>query len=674
VPFGEKMAVSIIILSLAASSLLVSQVSLAEPASDGWETNGGDLGNERYAALSEITSDNVKMLAGAWRTELPGASSKASPIIDHGVMYIAAGGGAVSGGPGGAVYALDARTGNIIWTFSPPSGGISALNKGVGLGSGLVFIGLSNAHVAAIDAKTGKLVWEGIAGNDPPAAGQFISAAPVYADGKVLVGVGSGDAGIRGRLAALDAKTGKLVWAFDNIPAPGQPGHQTWESDAWEHGGAGVWASPAVDLDLGLVIFGTGNGYPQYAGDVRPGANLFTASVMAIDLKTGKYRWHFQTAHHEIWEADLGAPLVLYDAAIGGKIRKAVAALRTDGYIFILDRATGEPLIPVEERPVKQNARLKTWPTQPFPVGADKVGPNCVERDQLPPGFIAGCFWEPVDYDQPNVVLPMSTRFAPMALDPDRHLFFVAGGAGANWARRQPDPYFFNFSSVAPGIKQYGLLTAFDSNTDKIVWQKRTPWPIAFGGGATATQGGLVFHGEPDGNLQAYNSQTGSLDWQFQTGAPAQGAVVIYSLDGKQYVAAVANQYVWSFSLGGKIGPLPAPPAPPTESTFAGRIARADTVTISNELENNGTHAESKFIDEFSLKPQRVKISVGASVTWINTGKVAHDIAARDGSWGTGPVEPGKSATVKFDRPGDYVYVDKDHPWMIGQLIVEGSQ
>ncbi len=657
--------------TVAAGALLTGLSAFAEPASEGWVTNGGDLHNNRYAPLTQITPGNVKTLGGAWRTELPGASSKASPIVVGGVMYIAAGGGSIAGGPGGAVYALDAKTGSILWTFSPPSGGISALNKGVGFGGGLIFVGLSNAHVAAIDARSGKPAWEGIAGDDPPAAGQFISAAPVYAGGKVLVGVGSGDAGIRGRVVALDAKTGKEVWHFDNIPAPGQPGHETWENDAWQHGGAGVWASPAVDEQMGLVIFGTGNGYPQYAGDIRPGANLFTASVMALDLKTGKYRWHFQTAHHEIWESDLGGPMVLYDAKLGGKTVKAVAALRTDGYIFILDRATGKPLIPVEERPVKQNARLKTWPTQPFPVGADKVGLDCVEKDALPPGFVAGCFWEPVDYDQPNVVLPMSTRFAPMASDPKDHLLFVTGGAGAHWARRQPDPYFFNFSSTAPGIKEYGLITAFDSNTDKIVWQKRTPWPIAFGGGATATEGGLVFHGEPDGNLQAYDAKTGDLDWQFQTGAPAQGAVVTYAVDGKQYVATVANQYVWSFTLDGKVAPLPAPPAPPTESTFSGRIVRADRVTMSNELENNGTHAESKFIDEYSLKPQRVKVAVGASVTWTNNGKEAHDIAARDGSWTTGPVQPGQSATVKFDKPGDYTYVDKDHPWMIGQLIVD---
>jgi len=665
------MTTRIAVLALTAFALAGTHSQAADQV--GWTTNGGDLSNDRYAPLDQITPENAKTLGGAWRTELPGASSKASPIIADGVMYVAAGGGAISGGGGGAVYALDARTGAIKWTFSPQGAGISALNKGVAIGDGKVFVGLSNAHVAAIDIKTGQLVWDGLAGEDPPAEGQFISAAPVVADGKVLVGVGSGDAGFRCRLVALDVKTGKQVWRFISIPGPGETGHDTWpaEGDAWQHGGGGVWSSPAVDTELGLVIIGTGSAYPQYGGDVRPGANLYTASVVALDLKTGEYRWHYQAVHHEIWESDLGAPMVLYDAMVDGKPRKAVAALRMDGYIFLLDRKTGKPIIPVEERPVKQNVRLKTWPTQPFPIGVDKVGPNCVEKDALPIGFVAGCFWEPVDYDQPNVVAPMSTRFAPISYDSKDRLFFVSGGADAHWARRQPNPYFFNYSSTAPGIKSYGLLTAFNADTDKIVWQKRLNWPIAFGGGSTVTAGGVVFHGQPDGNIQAYSAKTGDLLWEFQTGAPALGAITAYRLDGKDYVSLATGQYVWSFALDGKVAPLPAPPAPPTESGFSGRIVGTDHIQLSAELENNGLRADLKYVDEYALKPVRARISAGDSVTWTNVGKVAHTPTARDGSWTAGTIQPGQTATVRFNKPGIYVYVDQDHPWSIGQLVVE---
>lgn len=653
--------------------MLAVSAGAAEPAAVGWPTNGGNLGNDRYGTASQITPDTVKQLGGAWRTELPGGSSKATPIVVDGVMYVVTGGAALFDGPGGAVYALDAKTGAVRWVFSAATGGISALNKGAGVGGGMVFVGLGNAHVAAIDAKTGKQVWEGIAGDDPAAPGQFVSAAPVYANGLVICGVGSGDAGIRGRVVALDAKTGKEVWRFNTVPGPGEPGFDTWpkDSDAWKHGGGGVWASPAVDTELGLVIFGTGNAYPQYAGEVRAGNNLYTASVVALDLKTGKYRWHYQTAHHEIWEADLGAPMVLYDAKVHGKTVKAVAALRTDGYIFPLDAKTGKPLIAIEERPVKQNARLKTAATQPFPVGVDKVGPNCVQVDQMPPGFVGGCFWDPVDYDQPNIMLPGATRFAPMAYDPINRLFFVAGGAIAHWAQRQPDPYFFNFGTNVPGIKQNGLFTAFSADTDKIVWQKRLPYPVAFGSGATATKGGLVFHGEPDGNIQAYDAKAGNLAWQFQTGAPAAGPIVTYTIGGQEYVAAVANEHVWAFALGGTVPAAAAAPAPPTETTFSGRIVPTDHVTMSNELENMGIHPESHYTDEFSLKPVRIKVKAGTTVTWTNNGKVVHDASDRDGGWTTGPIQPGQSATVKFDKPGSFTYICKDHPWSIGQLIVE---
>ena len=249
------MIVRIATLAVTAAMIFAAD-SLAEPTAQGWATNGGDWSNSRYAHLDQITSDSVGKLGGAWRTELPGASSKATPIVENGVMYVAAGGAAILGGAGGSVYALDAKTGAILWSFATPGAGISALGKGVAVGGGLVFVGLANAHIAAIDAKTGKLAWDGIAGDDPPVTGQFISAAPVYANGLVLCGIGSGDAGIRGQLVALDAKTGKMAWRFETIPGPGKPGHETWpqDNDVWKHGGGGVWVNPAVDPELGLAI------------------------------------------------------------------------------------------------------------------------------------------------------------------------------------------------------------------------------------------------------------------------------------------------------------------------------------------------------------------------------------------------------------------------------------
>jgi glucose dehydrogenase len=336
---------------------------------------------------------------------------------------------------------------------------------------------------------------------------------------------------------AIDAASGDPSWVFHTVPHPGEFGHDTWpaDSDAWQRGGVGVWANAAVDEELGLVFFGTGNAFPQYAGEARPGDNLFSASLVAVDLKTGQYRWHFQTVHHEIWEADVSAPPVLYDAVVDGKKVKAIAVARVDGFLFMLDRATGKPVFPVEERPVKQSRQNMTARTQPFPVGADKLGPGCVEPDMVPAGFVLGCWWDPVDENQPNLLTPTSaTRFASMSYSPRANLFFVSGGVGSGWVRRGLDPNFFNFLSYRPpGMKSYGLLAAFDARTNKIVWQRQLPLPISFGPGTTVTAGGVLFHGGPDGLLHAFDAAKGTPLWEFQTGAAVTSPPAVYEIAGE---------------------------------------------------------------------------------------------------------------------------------------------
>ena len=247
----------------------------------------------------------------------------------------------------------------------------------------------------AISQETGKLVWTSEHPKEIPSQG--MATAPAYGNGVVVGVVSLGDNFLHGRAIGYDAKTGKFLWSFDVVPGPGEPGHETWpqDSDIWKYGGGAIWTTPSVDAELGLVYLPTGNAVPQYGGELRPGNNLYNNSVVALDLKTGKMRWYFQTVHHDIWEHDLSTPLVLYDTAVGGRTRKALAAMRTDGILFILDRETGKPLAPVEERPVRQDAFLKTSPTQPFTIGGDRVGPGCVEKDMIPPGFIAGCYFDP---------------------------------------------------------------------------------------------------------------------------------------------------------------------------------------------------------------------------------------------------------------------------------------
>lgn len=674
------------LLSVAGCDGSKTSAGLASPPGKEWPSHDGHWGNSRYSTLKEINTSNVKALGGAWKTELKGGISRTAPVVENGLMFIAAGGSllgagvpnmTVEGQGNGGLYALNPKTGEVVWNYVPEGAGVSNLIKGPAAGDGKVFVGLADAHVVAVDQKTGKMVWNVPAGADPLPPGEFIGAAPAYADGIVLVGIGSGDAGISGRVVALDAKTGAKLWEFRSIPAPGEPGHETWPSDneSWKRGGGGIWANMSVDPKLGLVYFGTGNAYPMQGGEVRAGDNLYTASLLAVELKTGKYRWHYQFTRHEMWESDLGAPTVLYDAKVDGKTVPAIAAMRMDGNILMFDRATGKPLQEMEDRPVRQVERMHSAKTQPFPKNADQVGFACVQPDLVPTGFQLGCFFDAVDYTDPNIMLPGSaTRSAPMSYNPETNQFYITGAVTAGWSRRTPNPYFFNGGTTpVPGIKSYGLLVAFDAATHKITWQNKMPSPyINNGSGATTTAGGLLFHGEPDGNLQAYNVKNGELLWQFQTGSAVGGPVTVYEIEGKQYVAVIAGSHVWSFVSGGKLEQSPAREMAAERFGFSGRVTPTDTIQMGEEISSTvGAGVDEKFKDEYALVPKRAKVEVGAKITWTNTSALTRDASAQDGSWTTGPIAPGKSVTMTFDKPGRYTYVSKNHPWVYGELTVE---
>ena len=234
---------------------------------------------------------------------------------------------------------------------------------------------------------------------------------------------------------AVDAATGEVAWTFFVIPRPGEFGHDTWpqDSDIWEVGGGGVWLVGTVDPGLGLVYFATGNPVPMFGGEIREGDNLFSAAVLALDMETGERRWHFQVVRHDIWDADIATPMLLYDVEMDGRMRKGVAAIRADGYLFLFDRETGEPLIPIEQRPVPQDPGQRTADTQPFPVGAERIIPDCsFWRDRVPPPFELSCsFFTPPTVDQQHVValgspIPM-VRVTPMSFSPQTGLIYAQG-------------------------------------------------------------------------------------------------------------------------------------------------------------------------------------------------------------------------------------------------------
>ena len=315
--------------------------------------------------------------------------------------------------------------------------------EGVVVAEGLVFAGLSDSRVIAVREATGELVWNQYVGDKARDKGQVISAAPVYAGGIVTVGL-SADNGWRGQVVGLDAKTGREVWRWFAVPAPGEPGSESWPKTAqWKFGGGAMWLVGAADPDAGLVYYVTGNGVPQLSGELRAGDNLYLCSIVALDMKTGKLKWHYQTIRHDIWEADMSISPVLFQAQVDGRPRKAIAAIRPDGYLFILDRETGKPLQKIEDRAVPQDGFQKTASKQPYPVGFESPLNDCDwwRKQRIPSGFEVGCYYTAVSTEKPNLLFPYyGMRVAPMSYSPQTGYFYAVGERSLRWLRRSEDP------------------------------------------------------------------------------------------------------------------------------------------------------------------------------------------------------------------------------------------
>jgi glucose dehydrogenase len=379
---------------------------------------------------------------------------------------------------------------------------------------------------------------------------------------------------------------------------------------------------------------------------------------------------------------DVSTPPILYDASVGGKVRHALAVMRTDGYLFVFDRATGEPIVPIEERPVKQDVRLKTAPTEPIPAGTDRVGPNCAEPDVTPAGFSAGCYFDPVFYDRPDVVTPFITvRQAPMSYDPRTKYFYVAAGVSPWIFRRVEDPYI-RVGGHPPGAKEYGLVAAIDSVTHKIAWQKRSPWVLTGGSGIMTTAGDLLFRMEGDGNFLAFNAKTGEQLWKFQTGSVTGPTVLsltggapsaAYEVNGVEYITVAMSKALWAFKLNGTEAQRAAPPVPPTEYGFQGiveNLGPGGEIGMAVLQPSNDPDVQH-YVEEDSLTPLRAQVPTGQPVKFTNYGTKTHTIVAADSSWTTGPIAPGRSAIITIGKPGKYIYFATEFPWTRGQLIVQ---
>ena len=569
--------------------------ALVSPPTAGWPTNGGNWYNQRYSPLTAINRDNVATLKGVWRARLKGSgvgtkySGEAQPIVYDGIAYIVTG--------ADDVFALSVDSGEILWSYEAnldPANDIVCCgwtSRGVGLGDGKVYVGQLDGKLVALDQRTGKVAWSTQA--ERWQDGFSITGAPLYYDGLVITGFAGAEYGIRGRVKAFDARTGELEWTFYTIPGPGELGHDSWpqNNDIWMHGGASVWQTPAVDPELGLIFFSTGNPGPDYNGAVRKGDNLFSASIVAVDAKTGTYKWHFQQVHHDIWDYDGPSPVVLFDLEVNGALRKGLAQPSKTGWVYVLDRTNGEPLIGIDERPVPQEPRQATAATQPYPRG-DAFVPQSISI--APEGFELvndGKIFTPFWTDERRIMKPAisgGVNWPPSSYDPRAgHLFVCAQDRIGQFMAEEiddsrPPPgerYAAGIFGGSP-LASFGVFAALDMRTNELVWQQH--WPEPCYSGSVATAGGLVFVGRNDGRLTALDTRDGKKLWEFQTGAGMNSPASVFEHRGKQYVLAYSagnlfagsakGDSVWLFALDGTLDA-----APPASSvmTFTSSIGAA---------------------------------------------------------------------------------------------------
>jgi quinohemoprotein ethanol dehydrogenase len=644
-----------------------SAEQLSEEPKEAWLTNGGTLSNQRYSPLDEIDTDNVGDLKGVWMTDLSGSgvaakySAEAQPIVYQGVMYV----------PTGAddVFAVSVETGKVLWRYEAKlDQKISTvccgwLSRGVALGDGKVYLGQLDGSLVALDQRTGKLVWSAEVGSWQQ--GYTITAAPLYYDGMVVTGVSGGEFSIRGRVQAYDAKTGKEVWRFHTVPGPGEKGHDTWpqDNDSWEHGGAPVWQTPAVDPELGLMYFSTGNASPDLDGSRRKGDNLFAASIVAVDAKTGEYRWHFQQVHHDIWDYDSPSPVVLFDVEIDGEEHKGIAEASKTGWLYLLDRETGKPLLPIEEKAVPQLAGQATAKTQPIPsyppffshevtdedvAAIKKLADANAKNGAAKPKVVRGGIYTPFG-ETITAIVPGpqgGTNWQPTSYNPETGMFYVcamrsvSGYSSKNeelpaGKRAQTADLGSVFTTTGFG-SQEGHFLAIEASTGEIKWQKR--WPESCYSGSVTTGGNLVFVGRNGGQLEAYNAETGEGPlWSFQTGAGANTTATVFEQDGTQYLAFLAGgnalaatqhgDNLWLFSLDGSMDEVAAggggegtghagqSPNEPTDEVAgdarAGAAVWSDNCAGCHGTNGTGANGGPNLVgNEIALDPAKVRAQV----------------------------------------------------------------
>ncbi|HTU51610.1 MAG TPA: PQQ-dependent dehydrogenase, methanol/ethanol family [Acidobacteriaceae bacterium] len=504
---------------------------LQKTIKNNWVSYNGDYTGRRYSSLAEVTPQNVSHLAAKWVFHTRNAGVlEVTPVVVAGVMFITGSNDA---------YALDARTGALLWhhargvTSGLVDDASGHINRGVAVLGTRVYMETDNAHLLCLDARSGNLIWDVAYADNTQSYGA--TSAPLIVKNKVLVGTSGGDDGVRGFVAAYDAQTGKEAWRFWTIPAPGEKGSETWPAgNAYLLGGGTAWMPGTYDPELNTIYWGTSNPAPDFDGSVRPGDNLYTSSLVALDPDTGKLKWYFQFNPHDLYDYDSVQTPVLVDATFKGKRRKLIVTANRNGFLYILDRTTGKYLYS------KQFMKRMNWAK-----GIDKNG-RPISNHLIPdakgvlvcPGFAGATNWYSPSYD------------------PQTNMFYFRSFEGCDvlMAKQEPfkpgRPYYSTGSRTPPGdVANDSYINAFDLTNLDFAWRDKQIGGRQAWAGVMTTAGGLVAFGNNANEFEMDDARTGKPLWAFKLGQPMHASPMSYAIAGKQYFAVAAGDDVFAFAL-----------------------------------------------------------------------------------------------------------------------------
>jgi alcohol dehydrogenase (cytochrome c) len=502
---------------------------LALPPGANWTSYNGDYTGRRYSSLHEITPANVAQLRAAWIFH-PSNSERleVTPVVVNGVMYVTSANHA---------FALDARTGRVIWHHErPASTGLlddaaAHHNRGVGVWKNFVYMETDDAHLLCLDARSGRLLWDVMYADKTKHYGA--TSAPLVVKDEVIVGTSGGDSGVRGFVAAYDAVTGKLKWRFWTIPAPGEFGSSSWPGDSYLHAGGTTWMPGTYDPKLNTVYWTTSNASPDFVGDSRPGDDLYTACVVALNADTGALKWYFQFTPHDLYDYDATETPVLVDLETNGAARHLLVQANRNGFLYVLDRTNGQFL---NATPF---VKKLTWAK-----GIDAAGRP----------ILSGL----IPTESGTEICPSiegATNWFSPSYNPDTGFFYVMALESCNVFFAHPQPftpgetYYGTGTKRAPDDHAQKILLAYSVPEGKLMWRYPQAGRGNSWGGTLTTAGNLLFFGNDTGGLEAVEARTGRSLWQFNTGQSFRASPMSYAVDGAQYVAIAAGSDVISFSL-----------------------------------------------------------------------------------------------------------------------------